>query len=234
MNKMKQSGGKKLRNARGKFEKNQLYSFEEAVSLLKATNFVAFDATVEFVVKLGIDVKRSDQVVRGMVNMPSGTGKNVRVAVICKDEKFQEARDAGADYVGNSDLIEEIKQGIIKFDVFIASPDMMGAVGQVAKILGPKGLMPNPKLGTVTANIAEAVKNSKAGQVEFRADKGGIIHAGVGKLSFSSNDLLSNVKALFEAVVKAKPAASKGVYVKEVFLSSTMLPAAQLQPNFLE
>jgi len=234
MNKMKQSGGKKLRQARNKFEKSKLYTFDEALALLKESNFVAFDPTVEFVVKLGIDTKRSDQVVRGMVNMPSGTGKTVKVAVICKDEKFQEAKDAGADYVGNSDLIDEIKKGVIKFDVCIATPDMMGAVGQVAKILGPKGLMPNPKLGTVTVNVAEAVKNSKAGQVEFRADKAGIIHAGIGKLSFSGRDLLSNVKALFDAVVKAKPAASKGVYVKGLFLSSTMLPAAQLQPNFLE
>jgi large subunit ribosomal protein L1 len=243
MSKMQQSknkiigvgkGGKKLRNARVRFASNQLYTFSDAVELLKGSSFVSFDPTVELVVKLGIDVKRSDQVVRGMVSMPSGTGKNVRVAVICKDDKFAEAKSAGADIVGNSDLIEEIKKGVINFDVCIASPDMMGSVGQVAKILGPKGLMPNPKLGTVTANIAEAVKNSKAGQVEFRADKGGIIHAGVGKLSFSSQDLFSNVKALFEAVVKAKPAASKGVYVKGIFLSSTMAPAAQLQPNFLE
>ena len=154
--------------------------------------------------------------------------------MICKEEKYAEAREAGADYVGGDDIIDEIKKGAIKFDVCLATPDMMGKVGVVAKILGPKGLMPNPKLGTVTVNIAEAVKNSKAGQVEFRADKGGIIHAGVGKLSFDNEALLQNVKALFDAVVKAKPAASKGAYIKAVFLSSTMSPALGLQSSFLE
>lgn len=232
MNKIKQSGGKKIRSARLSIAEKGLHTFDEAIESLKKISFVSFDPTVELVLKLGIDVKRSDQVVRGIVNMPSGTGRSVRVAVICKDEKFAEAKAAGADLVGNVDLIDEIKRGEIKFDVCIATPDMMGGVGAVAKVLGPKGLMPNPKLGTVTANIAEAVKNSKAGQVEFRADKGGIIHAGVGKLSFASDALLQNAKALFDAVVKAKPAASKGVYIKGVFLSSTMSPALGLQHDF--
>jgi large subunit ribosomal protein L1 len=234
MDKIKLSGGKKIRAARSSLDKNKIYSFDEAMEALKKVSFVSFDPTVELVLKLGIDVKRSDQVVRGIVNMPSGTGKSVRVAVICKDERFDEAKEAGADIVGNIDLIDEIKKGNINFDVCIATPDMMGSVGQVAKILGPKGLMPNPKLGTVTPNIVDAIKNSKAGQVEFRADKGGIIHAGVGKLSFGNSELFSNVKALFDAVVKAKPAASKGVYIKGAFLSSTMSPALSLQASSLE
>lgn len=234
MNKVKQSGGKKIRQVRAVLDKNKNYDLNGAIETMKKNSFVSFDPTVELVMKLGIDMKRSDQVVRGIVNMPSGTGKPVRVAVICKDERCQEAKSAGADVVGNVELLEQIKKGNINFDVCIATPDMMGGIGQVAKILGPKGLMPNPKLGTVTVNIAEAVKNSKAGQVEFRADKGGIIHAGVGKLSFENNSLHANVKALYDAVVKAKPAASKGVYIKEVFLSSTMFPALHLQPNFLE
>ena len=234
MDKIKQSGGKKIRAARTLLGEKKLYTFHEAIESLKQMKLVSFDPTLELVVKLGIDVKRSDQVVRGIVGMPSGTGKSVKVAVICKDERFAEAKAAGADFVGNVDLIEEIKRGEIKFNVCIATPDMMGSVGAVAKILGPKGLMPNPKLGTVTVNIAEAVKNSKAGQVEFRADKGGIIHAGVGKLSFDNDALFQNVKALFDAVVKAKPATSKGVYVKAVFLSSTMSPALGLQHSVLE
>jgi len=234
MNKIKQSGGKKIRSARSSLGEKKLHTFDEAISSLKKISFVSFDPTVELVLKLGIDVKRSDQVVRGIVGMPSGTGRSVRVAVICKDERFDEAREAGADHVGSDDIIDDIKKGDIKFDVCIATPDMMGKIGAVAKILGPKGLMPNPKLGTVTVNIAEAVRNAKAGQVEFRADKGGIIHAGVGKLSFDNDALLQNVKALFDAVVKAKPAASKGVYIKAVFLSSTMSPALGLQNSFLE
>jgi large subunit ribosomal protein L1 len=233
MDKMRLSGGKKIRAARSSIESKKLYFFEEAISTIKKVSFTKFDPTVELVLKLGIDVKRSDQVVRGIVNMPSGTGKSVKVAVICKDERFEEAKAAGADFVGNADLIDEIKKGIINFDVCIATPDIMGVVGQVAKILGPKGLMPNPKLGTVTANIAEAVKNSKAGQVEFRADKGGIVHAGVGKLSFNDEDLSKNIHALFDAVIKAKPATSKGVYIKAAFLSATMSPALCLEISHL-
>ncbi len=231
---VKQSGGKKIRSVRNVIGEKKDYSFLDALKIIKDNKFVSFVPTVELVMKLGIDTKRSDQVVRGIVNMPNGTGKSVRVAVICKDDRFQEAKDAGADIVGNVELLDDIKKGVINFDVCIATPDMMGSVGQVAKILGPKGLMPNPKLGTVTANIAEAVTNSKAGQVEFRADKGGIIHVGVGKLSFEDGALLENVKAIYDSVVKAKPAASKGVYIKKVFLSSTMFPALSLHSNFLE
>lgn len=232
MNKIKLHGGKNIRSAAAKIDKEKMYSFDEAINLIKQVSYVKFDASVEFVLKLGIDVKRSDQVVRGIVSMPSGTGKSVRVAVMCKDERFDEAKEAGADLVGNTELIDSIKAGNINFDVCIATPDMMGAMGQLARILGPKGLMPNPKLGTVTTNIGEAIRNSKAGQVEFRADKGGIIHAGVGKISFANESLLENVRALLDSVVKAKPLASKGVYVQGAWLGSTMSPSLKLSPDF--
>jgi large subunit ribosomal protein L1 len=232
MNKIKLHGGKNIRSAAAKISKEKVYSFDEAINLIKQVSYVKFDASVEFVLKLGIDVKRSDQVVRGIVSMPSGTGKSVRVAVMCKDERFDEAKAAGADLVGNTELIDSIKAGNINFDVCIATPDMMGAMGQLARILGPKGLMPNPKLGTVTTNIGEAIRNSKAGQVEFRADKGGIIHAGVGKISFANESLLENVRALLDSVVKAKPLASKGVYVQGAWLGSTMSPSLKLSPDF--
>jgi large subunit ribosomal protein L1 len=233
MSTIKLHGGKNIRSAKAKIDKNKTYNFDDAIGLIKEISFVKFDASIELVLKLGIDVKRSDQVVRGIVSMPSGTGKSVRVAVMCKDERFDEAKNAGADLVGNTELIDSIKAGNIDFDVCIATPDMMGVMGPLAKILGPKGLMPNPKLGTVTVNVAEAVKNSKAGQVEFRADKGGIIHAGVGKVSFSNESLLANVKVLLDSIIKAKPLASKGVYIQGVWLGSTMSPSLKLSPNFL-
>jgi len=224
----KLSGGKKIRNLREKLELQETYELSKAIDILRGSSFVKFDPTLEVVLKLGIDVKRSDQVVRGMVNMPSGTGKTLRVAVICKDERFDEAKEAKADLVGNADIIDDIKKGIINFDVCITTPDMMGMIGQVARVLGPKGLMPNPKLGTVTTDIASAITAAKAGQVEFKADKGGIVHAGVGKLSFDNNALAENINAFFAAVLKAKPAASKGEYVRKAFISSTMMPALKL------
>ncbi len=174
---------------------------------------------------LGVDPKHSDQQVRGMVSMPHGTGKKVRVAVFAKEGKAEEARKAGADIVGSDDLVQDIQSGKIEFDYCIATPDMMGVVGKVAKILGPKGLMPNPKLGTVTPDVASAIVRAKAGQVEFRAEKAGIVHAGVGKLSFNEAHLIENVQALLSAVIKAKPAASKGTYLKAVYISSSMGPA---------
>lgn len=219
---------KNIRAMRAKIDNSRQYNFGEAISLLKEVSFVKFNETLEVVMNLGVDPRHSDQMVRGVTNLPAGTGKDVRVAVICKDEKVTEAKTAGADVVGSVDLIDEIKSGKIDFDVCIATPDMMASIGQVARILGPKGLMPNPKLGTVTADIATAVKNAKSGQVEFRVEKAGIIHVGVGKLSFSSDDLVANVKALVGAVIKAKPSGAKGAYVKSLYLSSTMGPSLKI------
>lgn len=219
---------KNLRAARAKVDDSRYYDFPAAIDAIKGASFVKFDPTLEVVMKLGVDPRHSDQMVRGITNLPAGTGKTVRVTVICKDEKMEEAKKAGADVVGGSDIIDEIKAGKINFDVCITTPDMMATIGQVAKILGPKGLMPNPKLGTVTQDIATAVKNAKGGQVEFRVEKAGIIHVGVGKLSFAAADLLSNVKTLVTAVIKAKPTGAKGTYVKGVFLSSTMGPSVKI------
>lgn len=219
---------KNIRAVRAKIDNSRQYSFAEAISVLKDVSFVKFNETLEIVMNLGVDPRHSDQMVRGVTNLPAGTGKTVRVAVICKDERMSEAKDAGADLYGSVELIDEIKSGKIDFDVCIATPDMMAAIGQVARILGPKGLMPNPKLGTVTTDISTAVKNAKSGQVEFRVEKAGIIHVGVGKLSFSSEDLVSNVKTLVGAVIKAKPSGAKGAYVKSVYLSSTMGPSLKI------
>lgn len=204
------------------------YSLKEAISLIKKISFVKFNETLDIAIKLGVDPKHSDQMVRGMVSLPAGTGKSVRVAVICKEDKVGEATAAGADIAGSDVVIEDIKAGKINFDVCIATPDMMGVVGQVARVLGPKGLMPNPKLGTVTADIATAVKNAKGGQVEYRVEKAGIVHAGVGKISFADSDLVKNIQALLNSVIKSKPAAAKGTYLKKMHLSSTMGPSLKI------
>lgn len=225
---IKSSGGKKIREARIKVRSDSLYNLTTAVEKLKSASYVKFDPTLEIVMKLGIDPRHSDQMVRGVVNLPAGTGKTVRVAVICKEEREEEAKVAGADLVGSSNIIDEIKVGKINFDVCIATPDMMAVIGSVARILGPKGLMPNPKLGTVTLDIKGAVKNAKSGQVEYRAEKAGIIHAGLGKLSFPDQDLLKNLKAFIDAVVKAKPTGVKGSYLKAIYLSSTMGASVQI------
>jgi len=198
------------------------YTLKEAVSLVKSNARAKFDETVDVVINLGVDPRQSDQQVRGMVAMPHGTGKSVRVAVFARGEKAAEAQQAGAEFVGAEDLAEKIQAGETGFDRVIASPDMMGIVGKLGKVLGPKGLMPNPKLGTVTPNVVEAVKAAKAGQVEFRVEKAGIVHAGIGKVSFSEDALLDNLKALLQAVNKAKPAGAKGNYVKKIGLASTM------------
>ncbi|AFC74374.1 ribosomal protein L1 [Rickettsia parkeri str. Tate's Hell] len=225
---VKISGGKKIREAREKVKSDTLYNLTNAVERLKSASYVKFDPTLEIVMKLAIDSRHSDQMVRGVVNLPAGTGKTVRVAVICKEEREEEAKSAGADLVGSTNIIDEIKAGKINFDVCIATPDMMVAIGSVARILGPKGLMPNPKLGTVTLDIKNAIKNAKSGQVEYRAEKAGIIHAGLGKLSFSDQDLLKNLNAFIEAVIKAKPAGLKGSYLKAMYLSSTMGVSVQI------
>ena len=223
--------GKKLTAVKKQLDSQKEYSLEEAISLLKKNTVTKFDETLDIAINLGVDPKHSDQMVRGVVSMPSGTGKNVVVAVICKEDKVAEAKGAGADLVGSSDLIDEIKAGKINFDVCIATPDMMGVVGQVARVLGPKGLMPNPKLGTVTADIATAVKNVKSGQVEYRVEKAGIIHAGIGKLSFEVDGLVKNAKALIDSVLKAKPSGAKGNYLKRIHISSTM--GVSLRVNLL-
>jgi large subunit ribosomal protein L1 len=214
--------GRKLDAQKQKIDQRKEYSLSEALEVIKSSSCAKFDETLEVVLQLGVDPRHSDQMVRGMVALPAGRGTVVKVAVICKDEKVAEARAAGADLVGSDDVIELIKTGKFNFDIVIATPDMMGLVGQVARVLGPKGLMPNPKLGTVTTDVAMAVKNAKSGQVEYRVEKAGIIHAGVGKLSFASEDLISNVVAFIGSVAKAKPAASRGTYMKKMYVSSTM------------
>ena len=220
--------GKKIVAAKKGVDKTKAYSLQEAIALVKTSHFAKFDETLNSTINLGVDPRHSDQMVRGMVSLPAGTGKDVRVAVICKDEKIAEAKAAGADIAGSTDIIDEIKAGKIDFDVCIATPDMMGVVGQVARVLGPKGLMPNPKLGTVTADVATAVKNAKSGQVEYRVEKAGIVHAGIGKISFADEDLLKNAKVFIDSVAKAKPAGAKGTYLKGIHVSSTMGPSLKV------
>ncbi len=194
----------------------------EAIKILKENKYAKFDETLEVAISLGIDSNKTDQGIRGMTSLPKGTGKSVIVAVLTKSDNQKKAKDAGADLVGENDLIESISSGKISFDLLIASPDMMPSVGKVAKILGPKGLMPNPKLGTVTPDIANAVKNAKAGQVKFKNDKGGIVHAGIGKMSFDENDLLENLKFFYSSINKSKPETVKGSFIKKVTIASTM------------
>lgn len=220
--------GKKLIAIKKDLDQNKEYSLEEAISLLKKNSFTKFDETLDVAINLGVDPRHSDQMVRGMVSLPAGTGKDVRVAVICKDDKVAEATAAGADLAGSVIIIDDIKAGKIDFDVCIATPDMMGMVGQIARVLGPKGLMPNPKLGTVTADIATAVKNAKSGQVEYRVEKAGIVHVGVGKISFSESDLQKNAQTLIDSVLKAKPSGVKGAYLKKIHVSSTMGPSLKV------
>lgn len=214
--------GKRLRQAYEGVDVAKLYSLQDALALVKANAKVKFDETVDVAIRLGVDPKQSDQAVRGTVAMPNGLGKTIRVAVFARDAKAQEARDAGADIVGSDELVEMIQKGDMPFDRCIATPDMMAFVGRVGKLLGPRGLMPNPKLGTVTPNVADAVKAAKSGQVEFRVEKAGIVHAGVGKVSFADEALAENIRALIDALNKAKPATSKGTYLKKVYISSTM------------
>ena len=199
----------------------KLHGVDEAIALAKKFATAKFDETIEVALNLGVDPRHADQMVRGVVNLPKGTGKTVRVAVFAKGAKADEAKEAGADIVGAEDLLETIQGGTVDFDRCIATPDMMGLVGRLGKVLGPKGLMPNPKLGTVTMNVGEAVKAAKGGQIEFRVEKAGIIHAGLGKASFSQDDLKANLDAFLDALVKAKPSGAKGKYVEKIALSST-------------
>ena len=220
--------GKRLRNAYDKIDRARFYALPEAVKILKESAVKKFDETVEVAMNLGIDTRHSDQQVRGVVALPHGTGKGVRVAVFAKGEKANEAKAAGADLVGAEDLAEKVQKGEIDFDRMIATPDMMAVVGKLGKILGPRGLMPNPKLGTVTMDVTKAVKEAKAGQVQYRAEKAGIVHAGVGRMSFPDEAIIANVRAFYDAVAKAKPSGVKGIYIKKVSLSSTMGPGMKL------
>ncbi|NCO68271.1 MAG: 50S ribosomal protein L1 [Nitrospirae bacterium CG_4_10_14_0_8_um_filter_41_23] len=216
--------GKKIKAAREKIEKGKEYSLEDAISLVKESSYTKFDETIDLAVNLGIDPKKSEQMVRGTVVLPHGMGKKVRVLVFAKGEKEKEAIDAGADFGGAEDLVEKISKGWLDFDKTVATPDIMGLVGKLGKILGPRGLMPNPKLGTVTFDIARAVKEIKAGKVEYKAEKAGIVHVPIGKVSFDIKKLYDNAKTVIESIVKAKPATSKGKYLKKLSISSTMGP----------
>lgn len=214
--------GKRIANTYKTFDKSKTYSLKDAVKMVKENANAKFDETVDLAINLGIDPKYADQMVRGVCSLPNGTGKKVRVAVLAQGEKADEAKAAGADIVGAENLIDSILAGKIEFDRCIATPDMMGLAGRVARVLGPKGLMPNPKLGTVTMDVAGAVKKAKAGEVQYRAEKTGIVHAGIGKVSFSEEAIYENAKALIDAVIKAKPSGAKGTYMKKIAISSTM------------
>jgi len=219
---------KRVAKSREGIDQNKLYELAEAIELLKARATAKFDETIEVAMNLGVDPRHADQMVRGVVNLPNGTGRTVRVAVFARGDKAEEAQAAGADIVGAEDLVEIVQKGEINFDRCIATPDMMPLVGRLGKVLGPRGLMPNPKVGTVTPDVAAAVKASKGGAVEFRVEKAGIVHAGVGKVSFDAAALAENVKAFADAVIKAKPTGAKGNYVKKVAISSTMGPGLKL------
>jgi len=219
---------KKIKALDGKVEPLKHYAVADAIGLVKSLATAKFDETVEIAIALGVDPRHADQMVRGVVNLPKGTGKDVRVAVFARGDKAEEATKAGAEVVGAEDLMEAIQGGKIDFDRVIATPDMMGLVGRLGKVLGPKGLMPNPKLGTVTPNVADAVKAAKSGQVEFRVEKAGIVHAGIGKASFPEADLKANFDAFVDAIVKAKPSGAKGKFVQKVSLSSSMGPGVKV------
>ena len=222
---------KRTAAARKAFEGKDNLSVGEAVSLVKASASAKFDETLEIALNLGVDPRHADQMVRGVVNLPNGTGRTLRVGVFARGAKAEEAKAAGADVVGAEDLVEKVQGGAIDFDRCIATPDMMPLVGRLGKVLGPRGMMPNPKIGTVTMDVAGAVKGAKGGSVEFRVEKAGIIQAGVGKASFAEDKLVENIKALADAVVKAKPAGAKGTYVQRVAVSSTMGPGVKVEPG---
>jgi large subunit ribosomal protein L1 len=222
--------GKGFLEAKKKIESGKRYTLKEAVNLIVATSRTKFDEAVDAAIRLGVNPAHADQMVRGSVVLPHGLGKSVRVLVFAKGEKEKEAIDAGADVVGTDDIIEKIKNGWLEFDRVVATPDMMGSVGKLGKILGPRGLMPNPKVGTVTFDVAKAVNELKAGKVEFRVEKAGIVHSPVGKVSFGAEKLLENVSALIETIIKLKPASSKGTYLKSISISTTMGPGIKVDP----
>ena len=221
----------RIKQIKDTVDPNKFYSLNDALGLAKQNSTAKFDESIDIAVNLGVDAKKSDQLVRGSVVLPKGTGKTVRVAVFAQADKAEEAKAAGADIVGFEDLAEQVKSGSMDFDVVIATPDAMRVVGQLGQVLGPRGLMPNPKVGTVTPNVSEAVKNAKGGQVQFRTDKAGIIHCTIGRASFAEDDLAENFKALIDALNKNKPGASKGVYLKRIAVSSTMGPGLRLDQS---
>jgi large subunit ribosomal protein L1 len=223
--------GKKMDAANEKIEKGKEYLLEEAISKVKELAHTKFDETVDLAFNLGVDPRKSDQMVRGTVVLPHGTGKTLRVLVFAKGEKEKEARDAGADFVGAEDMVEKITKGWLDFDKVVATPDIMGVVGRLGKVLGPRGLMPNPKLGTVTFDVAKAVKDIKAGKVEYKTEKAGVVHVPIGKVSFDADKLRENAKAIVESVNKSKPSTSKGKYLKGLYISSTMGPSIKVDVN---
>ena len=222
--------GKRIRNAREGIDRVKLYPIDEAVGMVKGRANAKFDETIEIAMNLGVDPRHADQMVRGVCNLPNGTGRTVRVAVFARGAKADEAKAAGADIVGAEDLLETVQGGTIEFDRCIATPDMMGLVGRLGKVLGPRGLMPNPRVGTVTMNVAQAVKDAKGGAVEFRVEKAGIVHGGVGKVSFGEDKLVENIRAFADAVAKAKPAGAKGTYIQRIAISSSMGPGVKVDP----
>ncbi|WP_044747007.1 50S ribosomal protein L1 [Bacillus alveayuensis] len=223
--------GKKYLEAAKLVDRSKAYDVKEAIALVKKTNIANFDATVEVAFRLGVDPRKNDQQIRGAVVLPNGTGKTQRVLVFAKGEKAKEAEAAGADYVGDSDYINKIQQGWFDFDVVVATPDMMGEVGKLGRVLGPKGLMPNPKTGTVTFEVEKAVKEIKAGKVEYRVDKAGNVHVPIGKVSFEDEKLVENFTTIYETLLKAKPAAAKGTYMKNISVTSTMGPGIKVDPS---
>ncbi|MGH6717444.1 MAG: 50S ribosomal protein L1 [Bradyrhizobium sp.] len=225
--------GKRLKKAREGVSREKLYALPEAIKLIKERAKAKFDETIEIAINLGVDPRHADQMVRGVVNLPNGTGRTVRVGVFARGAKADEAKAAGADVVGAEDLVERVQGGNIDFDRCIATPDMMPLVGRLGKVLGPRGMMPNPKVGTVTMDVTSAVKGAKGGSVEFRVEKAGIVQAGIGKASFSEDKLVANVRALADAVAKAKPAGAKGTYIQRVAVSSTMGPGVKIEPSTL-
>lgn len=225
---MSSKSGKKFRAAAQLIDRTKVYDIKEAVSLIKKASYSKFDGTVEVAIKLGVNPRHADQMVRGAVVLPHGTGKTVRVAVFAKGDKAREAEEAGADFVGGDDLVDKIKDGWLDFDMTIATPDMMGTVGKIGRLLGPRGLMPNPKSGSVTFDVSQAVNDAKSGKVDFRVEKAGIVHAGVGKVSFDEAKLVENIRSLYDRILKLKPASVKGAYVRGIGISATMSPGVKV------
>ena len=225
--------GKKYLEAKSKIDRNKRYELEEGIKLLLETAYAKFDEGVDLAIRLGVDPKKADQMVRGTVILPNGTGRKVRVLVFAKGQKEKEALEAGADIAGGEELVEKISKGWLEFDKAIATPDMMGLVSKLGKILGPRGLMPNPKMGTVTFDLERAIKEIKAGKVEFRVEKAGVVHVPVGKVSFGFGRLLENIKTLLEVILRAKPPTSKGIYLRSIALSTTMNPGIKIDPLFV-